>query len=115
MKKTVKDLKIGDNLYFLDTDNCCVSVNKVINLEEDEDDSVKITWEKEEYQVFSNYCLASKDDSLLFEEPDYDSEDFNYDDEDEEDGRNIYLNREDVISWLKREIAKLQRTIDSLP
>lgn len=121
MKKQAKDLKPGDNLYFLDTDRYSVSVNKVTNIEEypgDYDDKyLKITWKEQydyDYSPFPNYCVVKEDDTDFWEEPDYDSDD--YDEEEEIDGeRLVFVNREDVISRIKRQIESLQKEIDDLP
>lgn len=117
-KKTTKDLKPGDNLYFLDIDHHSAYVYKIISIEKDEDyDSLKITWEKgDDYysSIFPNYAYASEDSTMFFEEPDYDSEDYNEDEDEEEDGRNIYVNKEDVISRLNSEIDRLKKEIESL-
>ena len=118
-KKTVKDLKPGDNLYFLDTTRYFVSVNKVTNIEEYEYDEgyLKITWEKDEddWSPFPNFCVVRRDDTDFWEEPDYDSDDYDESEEDEDEERKIFINKEDVISEIKQNIERLQREIEDLP
>ena len=118
MKKQIKDLKPGDNLYFLDIDHHSAYVYKIISIERDEDydEYLKITWEKaDDYysSIFPNYAYVQDDTTMFFEEPDYDSEDYN-EDEDEEDGRNVYVNKEDVISRINSEIERLKKEIEYL-
>lgn len=117
MKKQVKDLKPGDNLYFLDTDRHFVTVNKVISAEEEDlgtdDVYIRVTWEPEEYSAYPNYCIIHDDDTSFWEEPDYDSDDYN-EDEDEDEERLIFLNKEDIIARITQEINRLQKEIEEL-
>lgn len=120
-KKTIKDLKVGDSLYFLDTDHYFVTVNKVTEIEDfpgDYDDKyLKITWEETGFSRLPNYCVVKEEDTAFWEEPDYDSED-DYDDDEmeelEDEERHVFLNREDVISQVEQQISKLQNEIKDL-
>ena len=121
MNKQVKDLKPGDNLYFLDTGRIFVSVNKVISIEkydigDPEDEYLKVTWEKGEtdYSPYPNSCIVKDTDNSFYEEPDYDSEDYDDEDYDEDEEREIFVNKEDVISRIKREISRLEKVIEEL-
>lgn len=115
MKKQIKDLKVGDNLYFLNTDRNRVTVNKVINIEDSDDEYLKITWEKEEYSDFPNYCFVREEDTSFWEEPDYDDDDYEEDEDLEDEERLVLVNREDLISRIEEEISRLQKEIKELP
>lgn len=117
MKKTIKDLKPGDNLYFLDdSSRYSASSRRVISIEEYPEDPefLKITWEESDYYtVFPNYCVCREDDTMFFEEVDYDSDNYNEDDY-EEDGCTVFVNKEDIISRLEGEINRLHQEIEDL-
>ena len=87
MIKQIKDLKSGDNLYILEGYE--LSVQKISEVREFSPGFYKINWGFDDMQIIGEDCTS-----------------FSYCD------KIVFLNKENVVSWLSGIINKIKETIE---